>query len=292
VLAEVPVPPFATGKTPVTLDSSLTCWNVGDEDKPLLIKTESAITPDAPEIWPPAPVTSALKFPANGVAALVVRVAWSIAGVLIVGVLITGETIVGDVSRTIAPVPVLKVVPAPPFETGKTPVTLDSSLTCWNVGEEDKPLLIKTESAITPDAPEIWPPAPVTSALKLPANGTVTAEVRFAWSMEGVLIVGEVFKTTDPVPVLVVVPVPPFTTGSIPVKTGSWKEGAAEPLEVSICPDVPVIPIRFFPVELEITAAFGITEIAVPDSGFKPELVFVLLIAPAEFFIYLNAHNV
>jgi hypothetical protein len=109
---------------------------------------------------------------------------------------------------------------------------------------------------------------------------------------EGVIKVGDVFKTTEPVPVLVVTPVPPLTTGSTPVKTGSLKEGAAEPLEVSICPDVPVIPTRLFPVELEITAEFGVTEIEDPASGFKPELVFVLLTAPAEFFILLNAHNV
>ena len=84
---------------------------------------------------------------------------------------------VGDADRTTLPVPVLLVTPVPPFATGKVPVT---------------PVVRGS-------------PVPLVSVTEVGVPRT------------GVTSVGLVLKTTLPEPVLVVTPVPPLATGSVPV---------------------------------------------------------------------------
>jgi len=125
---------------------------------------------------------------------------------------------VGEADRTTFPLPVLVVTPVPPFATGRVPVT---------PVERGRPVTL----VITPDA------------------GVPSA---------GVTSVGELDRTTFPVPVLLVTPVPPFATGSVPVmpvvagkpvqfvrvpevgvpRTGAVSVGAVSVLFVSVC--VPV----------------------------------------------------
>jgi hypothetical protein len=89
------------------------------------------------------------------------------------GVPNAGVTKVGEVDKTRFPLPVEDVTPVPPFATGKVPVT---------PVERGRPVvLVSTPEAGVPNA--------------------------------GVTKVGEVDKTTFPVPVEEVTPVPPFATG-------------------------------------------------------------------------------
>ena len=86
-----------------------------------------------------------------------------------VGVPSKGVTSVGDVDKTTEPVPVEVVTPVPPFKTGRVPVT---------PVDKGKPVkLVAT--------PEVG----------VPSNGVTK--------------VGDVDRTTEPVPVEVVTPVPP-----------------------------------------------------------------------------------
>jgi hypothetical protein len=94
-----------------------------------------------------------------------------------VGVPKTGVTSVGEVDNTLLPEPVEVVTPVPPLATGKVPVT------------------------------------PVVNGSPVKLVATPEAGVPSA----GVTSVGDVESTTEPVPVLVVTPVPPFATGRIPV---------------------------------------------------------------------------
>jgi hypothetical protein len=93
------------------------------------------------------------------------------------GVPNAGVTNVGLVFKTTLPVPVFEVTPVPPFATVSVPVT---------------PVVSGSPVAFVNTAEEGVPNAGVTN-------------------------VGLVLKTTLPVPVLVVTPVPPFATGKVPV---------------------------------------------------------------------------
>jgi hypothetical protein len=92
-----------------------------------------------------------------------------------VGVPNTGVTSVGLVERTLFPDPVLVVTPVPPLATGKVPVT---------PVVRGKPVQL----------------------VSVPLVGVPSA---------GVTSVGLVERTTDPVPVLVVTPVPPEATARV-----------------------------------------------------------------------------
>ena len=83
---------------------------------------------------------------------------------------------VGDADRTTLPVPVLVVTPVPPFATGKVPVTP----------------VVKGR------------PVPFVSVTEVGVPRT------------GVTSVGLVLRTLFPEPVLVVTPVPPLATASVP----------------------------------------------------------------------------
>ena len=83
---------------------------------------------------------------------------------------------VGDADKTLLPEPVLVVTPVPPFATGKVPVTP----------------VVKGR------------PVPLVSVTEVGVPRT------------GVTSVGLVLRTTLPVPVDVVTPVPPFATANVP----------------------------------------------------------------------------
>lgn len=93
------------------------------------------------------------------------------------GVPNAGVTSVGEVDRTTLPVPVDEVTPVPPFATGSVPVT------------------------------------PVVSGSPVRLVATPDDGV----PKTGVTSVGDVERTTLPVPVDDVTPVPPFATGNVPV---------------------------------------------------------------------------
>jgi hypothetical protein len=93
------------------------------------------------------------------------------------GVPKTGVTKVGEVESTLLPEPVEVVTPVPPLATGRVPVTP----------------VVKGSPVALVNVPEVG----------VPSNGVTN--------------VGDVDKTAEPVPVLVVTPVPPFATGKVPV---------------------------------------------------------------------------
>ena len=94
-----------------------------------------------------------------------------------VGVPSKGVTSVGLVARTLLPLPVLVVTPVPPFATGKIPVT-----------------------PVVRGRPVKFVAVPLVGVPNI-----------------GVTKVGLVDNTAFPLPVLVVTPVPPLATGSVPV---------------------------------------------------------------------------
>lgn len=142
-----------------------------------------------------------------------------------VGVPKIGVTRVGLVDRTFAPEPVLVVTPVPPLATGNDPVT------------------------------------PV-------VKGRPVAFVRVAEvgvPKIGVTNVGLVDKTTLPVPVLVVTPVPPLATGSVPVT-----------------PVVSGKPVAFVNVPDVGVPRIGVTNVGLVESTFAPEPVLVVTPVPPE----------
>jgi len=105
-----------------------------------------------------------------------------------VGVPKTGVTKVGEVDNTVLPEPVEVVTPVPPLATGKVPVTP----------------VVKGRPVKLVATPDVGVPS------------------------KGVTKVGEVDKTTEPVPVLVVTPVPPFATAKVPVTSAAAKAANTE----------------------------------------------------------------
>ena len=189
----------------------------------------------------------------------------------------------GEVERTTLPVPVLVVVPVPPLATGSVPVTpvvSESPVAFVNTTEEGVPnagvtnvgLVLKTTLpvpvlVVTPVPPLATGSVPVTPVV----SGSPVAFVNTAEEgvpNAGVANVGLVFKTTLPVPVLVVTPVPALTTFNVPANV-------TEPcvLEDGVSPVVPA---------LNVVTAFE----AIVDVVTKVELagMVVKLIVPAVVF--------
>jgi hypothetical protein len=146
-----------------------------------------------------------------------------------VGVPNKGVTKVGLVASTLAPEPVLVVTPVPPLETPNVPVTpVDigrpvqlvsvpevgvPSNGVTNVGDVFKTLLPEPVLVVTPVPPLETPSVPVIPVDKgRPVQLVSVPEVGIPSS--GVTKVGLVARTTEPVPVAVVTPVPPDVTGS------------------------------------------------------------------------------
>jgi hypothetical protein len=182
-----PVPPFNTGSVPVTPVVS---------GKPVaLVRTTADGVPKAGVInvgllfntTDPVPVDVVVPVPplatSNDPTTPVVKgKPVALVNTADVGVPSAGETkdgvvIVGLVDNTNTPVPVAVVLPVPPFRIANVPVT---------------PVVNGKPVALV-NTPETG----------VPSNGAIK--------------VGPLASTSDPVPVEVVVPVPPFTTASVPV---------------------------------------------------------------------------
>jgi hypothetical protein len=138
----------------------------------------------------------------------------------------------GLAERTLDPVPVDAVTPVPPLATGSVPVTpvvkgrlvplvriTADGVPRFGVvrtGDVDKTTFPVPVDVVTPVPPLATGRVPVTPVVK----GRPVAFVRVAAEgvpMFGVVRTGEEDKTTLPVPVDVVTPVPPFATGRVPV---------------------------------------------------------------------------
>jgi hypothetical protein len=112
-----------------------------------------------------------------------------IVGLVMVALVIVALVIVGLVFKTLLPLPVDVVTPVPPLAIGNVPLT---PLVKGN------PVTL----VITPDAG-----VPSAAVVKVGLLNVPPLTV-------GLLIVGLVAKTTLPVPVAVVLPVPPLETGT------------------------------------------------------------------------------
>jgi hypothetical protein len=177
-----PVPPLATGRTPVTPVVSgkpvqlvsvpedgvpnTGVTRVGEFDKTFEPVPVDVVTPVPPLATGSVPVTPVV----SGRPVQLVSVPE-------VGVPKIGVTRVGEVERTFEPDPVDVVTPVPPLATGNVPVTPVVS---------GKPVQL----------------------VSVPEDGVPNI---------GVTRVGEFDKTFAPVPVDVVTPVPPLATGNVPL---------------------------------------------------------------------------
>jgi len=241
VLVVTPVPPLAAGKVPVTPvvkgrpvqlvkvpdvgvpNAGVT--RVGEVLNTLLPEPVLVVTPVPPLETPNVPVTPVV----SGKPVAFVSTAAE-------GVPNAGVTRVGEVLNTTFPDPVLVVTPVPPLATGKVPVTPVESgrpvafvstaaegvpnAGVTRVGEVLNTLLPEPVLVVTPVPPLETPNVPVTpvvSGKPVAFVSTPDAGVPSA----GVVNVGLTARTTAPVPVAVVTPVPPDVTGSALAKTPS-----------------------------------------------------------------------
>jgi hypothetical protein len=148
------------------------------------------------------------------------------------GVPSAGATKVGLFDRTTLPVPVEDVTPVPPLATGNVPVVPPSigkpvalvsvplegvpSAGVTKVGLLDSTTLPEPVEEVTPVPPLATGSVPVVP----PSIGKPVALVSVPLEgvpSVGVTKVGLLDRTTLPVPVEAVTPVPPFATGKVPV---------------------------------------------------------------------------
>lgn len=159
------------------------------------------------------------------------------------GVPRAGVTSVGLLLRTVLPVPVEAVTPVPPFATGRVPVTpvdMGRPVQFVNVPLVGVPKSGVTKVGLVANTLAPEPVSSVKAAAKFADEGVarnvatpapkpltpvlIGKPVAFVRVPEvgvpkrGVTSVGLVFRTTEPVPVEVVTPVPPLTTARTPVR--------------------------------------------------------------------------
>ena len=116
-----------------------------------------------------------------------------------------GVVKVGDVERTLLPLPVEEVTPVPPLATAKVPARL--------IAPE------VAEAGVSPVVPPAKVVTPVVEVSRVADDGIVVELIVPAVVLPdsvGVVRVGEVERTLLPLPVEVVTPVPPASTGSVP----------------------------------------------------------------------------
>ena len=111
-----------------------------------------------------------------------------------------GVVRVGEVCNTTEPVPVDVVLPVPPDATGNVPVVRADVDVAYTA-----PLAVKEVSPVPPLPVGRVPLTPVDNGRPVPLVKVTDCGVPNI----GVTKVGEVLRTTDPVPVEVVTPVPP-----------------------------------------------------------------------------------
>ena len=135
----------------------------------------------------------------------------------------------GDVESTTLPEPVLVVTPVPPFATGRVPVTPvvnGNPVAFVRVAADGVPRFGvvsagDVESTTLPDPVLVVTPVPPLATGNVPVTPVVNGNPVAFVSVKadgvprfGVVSVGEVERTTLPVPVLVVTPVPPSATAT------------------------------------------------------------------------------
>jgi hypothetical protein len=201
VLVLTPVPPFATDNALVKVnDVAAASPNTGVIKVGELDKT-----------FEPVPVLAIeIKFLDASVAIACEALRLESCKLVPVAAPSTGVTKVGDVDNTTEPNPVLVVVPVPPLATAKAVLRVNDVAAAspntgvTNVGELDKTFepvpVLATETKFFDASVAIDCEALRLESCKL---------VPVAAPSTGVTNVGVFERTTDPVPVLVVVPVPP-----------------------------------------------------------------------------------
>ena len=144
--------------------------------------------------------------------------------------IVTTPCIVGLAFRTTFPVPVEVVTPVPPL---LTPKVLYTFAKLSEVNPEPFPERLDTEIAAGRRALAIVPVKLPAGMLKTPS--TLPRMLDAAKSPAIVTtpcIVGLVFRTTFPVPVLVVTPVPPLPTAKVPYTFAKFRDDTPAPLPV------------------------------------------------------------
>jgi hypothetical protein len=152
--------------------------------------------------------------------------------VIEVGVPRIGVTRVGLVERTFAPEPVVDVTPVPPFATGsvpETPVVNERPVALVRLTDVGVPRIGVTrvglvERTFAPEPVLVVTPVPPFKTGSVPVTPLVNERpvalvkvIDVGIPRIGVTRVGLVERTFAPEPVLVVTPVPPLVTGSVPV---------------------------------------------------------------------------
>jgi hypothetical protein len=118
----------------------------------------------------------------------------------------TGVTNVGEVLKTTLPEPVEVVVPVPPEATGKVPVVRAEVDVAYRA-----PFVVNEVSPVPPLVVGSVPLTPVPNGNPVALVNVIADGVpKF-----GVVSAGLLDRTTDPVPVEVVVPVPPYATAIV-----------------------------------------------------------------------------
>lgn len=159
-----------------------------------------------------------------------------------------GLEIVGLAFKTTAPVPLEVVTPVPPLATGRVPVTLVVKF-AKVVEVVPVPPLAIGKVPVTP----VVSGSPV-QLVNVPEEGVPRT---------GVVRVGLVDKTTLPVPVEVVTPVPPLATGKVPVT-----------------PVVKGNPVQLVKVPEEGVPKTGVTSVGLVDNTVLPDPVEVVTPVP------------
>ena len=255
------MPPFAIGNTPVTpvvKGKPVKFVATPDDGVPIAGVTSvgdilSTTEPVPVEVVVPVPPFAIGRDPTTPVVrgkpvALVSTAAE--------GVPSAGVTSVGDVLSTTEPVPVEVVVPVPPFNTASTPVTpVDNGKPVALVrtpddgvpkaGDTSEGVVIVglTASTTEPVPVAVVLPVPPLTIASVPVTPVDSGKpVRFVATPDagvpskGAIRVGPVTSTSEPVPVEVVVPVPPFTTAKVPVTPVD----SGKPVRLVAMPDVGV----------------------------------------------------
>jgi hypothetical protein len=230
-----PVPPFATGRVPVTpvvIGRPVQLVSVPEAGVPKTGVTkvglvERTTLPDPVDVVTPVPPLATGRVPVTPV---VIGRPVQLVNVPDVGVPKTGVTSVGLVDKTLFPDPVDVVTPVPPFNTGKVPVTpvvIGRPVQLVKVPEVGVPRTGVTRVGVfastTPPVPvdAVVEPVPPLATGRVPVTpvvkGSPVALVNTAADgvpRAGVVSVGLDARTTAPVPVAVVTPVPPDVTGN------------------------------------------------------------------------------
>ena len=185
---------------------------------------------------------------------------------------------VGLADKTTLVVPVDAVTPVPPFATGNVPVTpvvIGNPVQLVRTPAEGVPMFGVVNAGLVdrtlfPEPVELVTPVPPLATGKVPVTPVVIGKpVQLVKTpaegvpMLGVVNAGLVDKTLLPEPVLVVTPVPPLATGSVPVT-----------------PVVTGKPVQFVSTPADGVPMFGVVNAGLVDRTLFPEPVEVVTPVP------------